>query len=240
MNPSIASSVREALLDRFLRYVQIDTESDPNSTTYPSTEKQFDLLRLLRDELIALGVPSVRLEEKGYVMAQIPATPGYEDRPALGLISHVDTSPDFTGRGVRPQIIEYYDGTPIPLGDDAMLTVQEFPELLEVLEHTLITTDGTTLLGADDKAGIAEIMEAVRYILEHPELPHGRICIGFTPDEEIGKGVDYFDVEAFGADFAFTSTVAVRVSWSMRTSTLPPLASSLRDVASTQARLRGR
>ena len=131
MNPSIASSVREALLDRFLRYVQIDTESNPNSTTYPSTEKQFDLLRLLRDELIALGVPSVRLEEKGYVMAQIPATPGYEDRPALGLISHVDTSPDFTGRGVRPQIIEYYDGTPIPLGDDAMLTVQEFPELLE-------------------------------------------------------------------------------------------------------------
>ena len=137
-------------------------------------------------------------------MAQIPATPGYEDRPALGLISHVDTSPDFTGRGVRPQIIEYYDGTPIPLGDDAMLTVQEFPELLEVLEHTLITTDGTTLLGADNKAGVAEIMEAVRYILEHPELPHGRICIGFTPDEEIGKGVDYFDVEAFGADFAFT------------------------------------
>ena len=170
MNPTIASSVREALLDRFLRYVQIDTESDPNSTTYPSTEKQFDLLRLLHDELIALGVPSVRLEEKGYVMAQIPATPGYEDRPALGLISHVDTSPDFTGRGVRPQIIEYYDGTPIPLGDDAMLTVQEFPELLEVLEHTLITTDGTTLLGADDKAGVAEIMEAVRYILEHPDL----------------------------------------------------------------------
>lgn len=204
MNPTIASSVREALLDRFLRYVQIDTESDPNSTTYPSTEKQFDLLRLLRDELIALGVPSVRLEEKGYVMAQIPATPGYEDRPALGLISHVDTSPDFTGHGVRPQIIEYYDGTPIPLGDDAILTVQEFPELLEVLEHTLITTDGTTLLGADDKAGVAEIMETVRYILEHPELPHGRICIGFTPDEEIGKGVDYFDVEAFGADFAFT------------------------------------
>ena len=154
MNPTIASTVREALLSRFLRYVQIDTESDPQSTTYPSTEKQFDLLRLLRDELLALGVPSVRLEEKGYVMAQIPATPGYEDRPALGLISHVDTSPDFTGHGVRPQIIEDYDGMPISLGEAGALTVQEFPELLDLLGHTLITTDGTTLLGADDKAGV--------------------------------------------------------------------------------------
>ena len=201
---SIASSVREALLSRFLRYVQIDTESDPTSTTYPSTEKQLDLLRLLRDELIELGVPEVRLLEKGYVMAKIPATPGYEDRPALGLIAHADTSPDFTGRGVRPQIIEDYDGSPIALGDTAELTAREFPELMELLGHTLITTDGSTLLGADDKAGVAEIMEAVRYILAHPELPHGKICIGFTPDEEIGKGVDFFDVKAFGADFAFT------------------------------------
>lgn len=201
---SIASSVRETLLSRFLRYVQIDTESDPTSTTYPSTEKQLDLLRLLRDELIELGVPEVRLLEKGYVMAQILATPGYEDRPALGLIAHADTSPDFTGRGVRPQIIEDYDGSPIALGDTAELTAREFPELMELLGHTLITTDGSTLLGADDKAGVAEIMEAVRYILAHPELPHGKICIGFTPDEEIGKGVDFFDVKAFGADFAFT------------------------------------
>ena len=203
-SPSIASSVREALLSRFLRYVQIDTESDPTSTTYPSTEKQLDLLRLLRDELIELGVPEVRLLEKGYVMAQIPATSGYEDRPALGLIAHADTSPDFTGRGVRPQIIEDYDGSPIALGDTAVLTAREFPELMELLGHTLITTDGSTLLGADDKAGVAEIMETVRYILAHPELPHGKICIGFTPDEEIGKGVDFFDVKAFGADFAFT------------------------------------
>ena len=203
-SPSIASSVREALLSRFLRYVQIDTESDPASTTYPSTEKQLDLLRLLRDELIELGVPEVHLLEKGYVMAQIPATSGYEDRPALGLIAHADTSPDFTGRGVRPQIIEDYDGSPIALGDTAELTAREFPELMELLGHTLITTDGSTLLGADDKAGVAEIMETVRYILAHPELPHGKICIGFTPDEEIGKGVDFFDVKAFGADFAFT------------------------------------
>ena len=203
-SPSIATSVREALLASFLRYVQIDTESDPTSTTYPSTEKQLDLLRLLRDELTELGVPEVRLLEKGYVMAQIPATLGYEDRPALGLIAHVDTSPDFTGQGVRPQIIEDYDGAPIALGEVAELTAREFPELMEVLGHTLITTDGSTLLGADDKAGVAEIMEAVRYILAHPELPHGKICIGFTPDEEIGKGVDFFDVKAFGADFAFT------------------------------------
>ena len=203
-SPSIASSVREALLSRFLRYVAIDTESDPTSTPYPSTEKQLDLLRLLRDELIEMGVPEVRLLEKGYVMAQIPATPGYEDRPALGLIAHADTSPDFTGRGVRPQIIEDYDGSPIALGDTAVLTAREFPELMELLGHTLITTDGSTLLGADDKAGVAEIMETVRYILAHPELPHGKICIGFTPDEEIGKGVDFFDVKAFGADFAFT------------------------------------
>ena len=203
-SPSIASSVRETLLSRFLRYVMIDTESDPTSTTYPSTEKQLDLLRLLRDELIEMGVPEVRLLEKGYVMAQIPATSGYEDRPALGLIAHADTSPDFTGRGVHPQIIEDYDGSPIALGDTAVLTAREFPELMELLGHTLITTDGSTLLGADDKAGVAEIMETVRYILAHPELPHGKICIGFTPDEEIGKGVDFFDVKAFGADFAFT------------------------------------
>ena len=137
-------------------------------------------------------------------MAQIPATPGYEDRPALGLIAHVDTSPDFTGRDVRPQLIEDYDGSPIALGETAVLTAQEFPDLMELLGHTLITTDGSTLLGADDKAGVAEIMEAVRYLLAHPELPHGKVCIGFTPDEEIGAGVDYFDVKAFGADFAFT------------------------------------
>ena len=147
-SPSIASSVREALLSRFLRYVAIDTESDPTSTTYPSTEKQLDLLRLLRDELIEMGVPEVRLLEKGYVMAQIPATPGYEDRPALGLIAHADTSPDFTGRGGRPQIIEDYDGSPIALGDTAVLTAREFPELMELLGHTPITTAGSTLLGA--------------------------------------------------------------------------------------------
>ena len=204
MSTPIAHEVRTSLLERFLRYVAIDTESDPKSDTYPSTAKQFDLLRLLADELRELGVPQVTLHEKGYVMAQIPATPGYEDRPALGLIAHVDTSPDFTGRDIRPQLIEDYDGSPIALGETAVLTAQEFPDLMELLGHTLITTDGSTLLGADDKAGVAEIMEAVRYLLAHPELPHGKVCIGFTPDEEIGAGVDYFDVKAFGADFAFT------------------------------------
>ena len=202
--PSIAHQVRQSLLDRFLSYVAIDTQSDPKSTSYPSTEKQLTLLRLLHDQLLELGVANVALEPKGYVLAQIPATAGYEDRPALGLIAHVDTSPDFSGQDVRPQIIEDYAGEAIPLGTTAELTAREFPELMELLGHTLITTDGTTLLGADDKAGVAEIMEAVRYILAHPELPHGKVCIGFTPDEEIGAGVDYFDVKKFGADFAFT------------------------------------
>jgi peptidase T len=202
--PSIAHQVRQSLLDRFLSYVAIDTQSDPKSTSYPSTEKQLTLLRLLHDQLLELGVTSVTLEPKGYVLAQIPATAGYEDRPTLGLIAHVDTSPDFSGQDVRPQIIEDYSGEAIPLGTTAELTAREFPELMELLGHTLITTDGTTLLGADDKAGVAEIMEAVRYIMAHPELPHGKICIGFTPDEEIGAGVDHFDVKKFGADFAFT------------------------------------
>ncbi len=202
--PSIAHQVRQSLLDRFLSYVAIDTQSDPKSTSYPSTEKQLTLLHLLHDQLLELGVTSVTLEPKGYVLAQIPATAGYEDRPALGLIAHVDTSPDFSGQDVRPQIIEDYAGEAIPLGTTAELTAREFPELMELLGHTLITTDGTTLLGADDKAGVAEIMEAVRYIMAHPELPHGKICIGFTPDEEIGAGVDHFDVKKFGADFAFT------------------------------------
>lgn len=201
---SIAHQVRQSLLDRFISYVAIDTQSDPKSTSYPSTEKQLTLLRLLHDQLLELGVTSVTLEPKGYVLAQIPATAGYEDRPALGLIAHVDTSPDFSGHDVHPQIIEDYRGEAIPLGTVAELTAREFPELMELLGHTLITTDGTTLLGADDKAGVAEIMEAVRYIMAHPELPHGKICIGFTPDEEIGAGVDHFDVKKFGADFAFT------------------------------------
>ena len=201
---TIADELRPRLLERFIRYVRIHTQSDPKSSTYPSTACQLDLLRLLRDELVELGVPEVRLEERGYVVARIPASPGHEAAPALGLIAHVDTSPDCSGREVQPQVIEDYGGEVIALGERAVLDPREFPELRELIGDTLITTDGTTLLGADDKAGVAEIMEAVRYLMEHPELEHGALCIAFTPDEEIGKGVDYFDVEAFGADFAFT------------------------------------
>ena len=201
---TIADELRPRLLERFIRYVRIHTQSDPKSSTYPSTACQLDLLRLLRDELVELGVPEVRLEEKGYVVARIPASPGHEAAPALGLIAHVDTSPDCSGLEVQPQVIEDYGGEVIALGDRAVLDPREFPELRELIGDTLITTDGTTLLGADDKAGVAEIMEAVRYLMEHPELEHGALCIAFTPDEEIGKGVDYFDVPAFGADFAFT------------------------------------
>ncbi len=201
---TIADELRPRLLERFIRYVRIHTQSDPKSSTYPSTACQLDLLRLLRDELVELGVPEVRLEERGYVVARIPASPGHEAAPALGLIAHVDTSPDCSGREVQPQVIEDYGGEVIALGERAVLDPREFPELRELIGDTLITTDGTTLLGADDKAGVAEIMEAVRYLMEHPELEHGALCIAFTPDEEIGKGVDYFDVPAFGADFAFT------------------------------------
>ena len=194
----------ENILDRFLRYVAIDTQSDENSDSQPSTAKQLDLLKLLCTELNAMGVKAT-LDEFGYVMGTIPSNIG-NAVPKVGFIAHVDTAPDASGKGVKPQIIKNYDGSDIPLKgvEGLALKPAEFPELLHFLGQTLITTDGTTLLGADDKAGVAEIMHAVQYIMEHPEFKHGEIKIGFTPDEEIGRGVVKFDVQKFGADYAYT------------------------------------
>ncbi|MGM9735268.1 MAG: peptidase T [Candidatus Cryptobacteroides sp.] len=194
----------EKILDRFLRYVAVDTQSDPDSQTQPSAGKELDLLRMLRDELEAMGVEAT-LDEFGYVMATIPSNCGKEV-PAVGFIAHVDTAPDASGADIKPQIITDYDGSDIPLEGvpGLALKVADFPELLNYKGQTIITTDGTTLLGADDKAGIAEIMDAVQYIVAHPEFRHGEIKIGFTPDEEIGRGVVRFDVSRFGADYAYT------------------------------------
>ena len=194
----------ENILDRFLRYVAVDTQSDPESESQPSAAKELTLLAMLRDELLAMGVEAT-LDEYGYVMASIPSNCG-KDVPAIGFIAHVDTAPDAPGNNIKPQIIENYDGSEIALKgvEGLYLKPCEFPELLQYKGQTLITTDGTTLLGADDKAGIAEIMNAVQYIVEHPEFKHGDIKIGFTPDEEIGRGVVKFDVEKFGAKYAYT------------------------------------
>ena len=194
----------EKLLDRFLRYVAIDTQSNEESTSQPSTAKQWDLLNLLADELRAMGIPA-ETEEHGYVYARIPANNG-KTGPTIGFMAHVDTAPDASGKDVKPQIIENYDGGDIALKGvpGLFLKPAEFPELLHFKGQTLITTDGTTLLGADDKAGVAEIMDAVQYIVEHPEFKHGPIAVSFTRDEEIGCGVDSFDVRRFGADFGYT------------------------------------
>lgn len=194
----------EKILDRFLRYVSIDTQSDENSESQPSTAKQLDLLKLLCKELNEMGVEAT-LDEYGYVMGSIPSNID-KKVPAIGFISHVDTSPDASGKDVKPQIIKDYDGKDIELKGVPGLSLKpsEFPELLNHKGETIITTDGTTLLGADDKAGVAEIMNAVQYIVEHPEFKHGDIKIGFTPDEEIGRGVVKFDVKRFGAEYAYT------------------------------------
>ncbi len=194
----------EKILDRFLRYIAIDTQADPNSESQPSAAKELNLSRLLCEELAAMGVQA-ELDEYGYVMATIPSNCG-KDVPAIGFIAHVDTAPDAPGACTNPQIIENYDGSDIALKgvEGLSMKVSDFPELLAYKGQTLITTDGTTLLGADDKAGIAEIMDAVQYIVEHPEFKHGEIKIGFTPDEEIGRGVVKFDVQKFGAKYAYT------------------------------------
>ena len=195
----------ENILDRFLRYVSVDTKADPESDSQPSAARELDLLKMLRDELHAMGVEAT-LDEYGYVMASIPSNCGKTDVPAIGFIAHVDTAPDASGADIKPQIIENYDGGEIALKGVPGLNLKpsDFPEMLQYVGQTLITTDGTTLLGADDKAGIAEIMNAVQYIVEHPEFKHGDIKIGFTPDEEIGRGVVKFDVAKFGAKYAYT------------------------------------
>lgn len=192
------------LKERFLRYVGFDTQSDESSTTFPSTDKQLVLLHHLAEEMKELGLCEVEMDEHGYVMGSIPASPGCEHTPVIGFIAHVDTAPDMSGKDVKPQIIENYNGGDIRLNEELTMRVADFPELAFFKGHTLITTDGTTLLGADDKAGVAEIMTAAEYLLAHPEIKHGKIRLGFTPDEEIGRGVDHFDVERFGAKFAYT------------------------------------
>lgn len=194
----------EKILDRFLRYVAIDTQSDENSESQPSAAKELDLLKLLCKELNDMGVEAT-LDEYGYVMGTLPSNID-KKVPAIGFIAHVDTSPDASGADIKPQIIENYDGSDIALKGvpGLYLKPSEFPELLAHKGETIITTDGTTLLGADDKAGVAEIMNAVQYVVEHPEFKHGDIKIGFTPDEEIGRGVVKFDVKRFGADYAYT------------------------------------
>ncbi|MBQ4287693.1 MAG: peptidase T [Bacteroidales bacterium] len=194
----------ENIIDRFLRYVSVDTQSNEESESQPSTAKQLDLLKMLCKELQNMGVEA-SLDEWGYVMGKIPSNAG-DGIPAIGFIAHVDTAPDASGKDVKPQIVKDYDGGEIPLPGAPGLSLKpsEFPELLNYKGQDIITTDGTTLLGADDKAGVAEIMNAVQHIMTHPEFKHGPICIGFTPDEEIGRGVVKFDVGKFGADFAYT------------------------------------
>ncbi len=194
-----------SVLERFLRYVRIDTQSDRESQSCPSTAKQFNLARLLVEELQALGLQDVELDAHGYVMATLPANVE-KNVPTLGLIAHMDTSPDMGSEHVRPQLVENYDGGNILLNaaQNLVMRVADFPEIQKYAGQTLVTTDGTTLLGADDKAGLAEIIAALEVLQTHPEIPHGRIRVGFTPDEEIGRGADRFDTRKFGADFAYT------------------------------------
>jgi tripeptide aminopeptidase len=196
---------KEHIIKRFVSYVTVDTESDPNNPAFPSTETQWDLARQLEAELKEIGMQDVELDENCYIMATLPSNLDYEV-PTIGFVSHIDTSPDFTGANVNPQIIENYDGGDILLNEkeNIVLSPSYFEDLLQYKGQTLITTDGTTLLGADDKAGVTEIVSAMEYLIQHPEIKHGKIRICFTPDEEVGKGAHKFDVEKFGAEWAYT------------------------------------
>lgn len=196
--------MRKEILERFFRYIKIDTQSDESSETCPSTSKQLNLLNLLKNELTEMGLEA-DIDKNGYVMGTLPSNIK-KKVPVIGFISHVDTSPDMSGANVNPQVWENYDGGDIVINKELnlVLTPTVFPEMKEYIGQTFITTDGTTLLGADDKAGIAEIMTAVKYLVDNPEIKHGEIKIGFTPDEEIGRGVDHFDVKKFGAEYAYT------------------------------------
>jgi len=198
--------VRDRVLERFLRYVQVDTQSNEASQDYPSTAKQFDLLRPLVEELKEIGLADAAIDDWGYVMATLPATPGHEDVPVIGWLAHVDTSPEMSGADVKPIVHRGYDGGDLVLPDDPsqVLRFADNPALAEQIGQDLVTASGTTLLGADNKAGVAEIMTAAEYLMRHPEIPHGPIRVGFTPDEEVGRGTLHFDVERFGARFAYT------------------------------------
>lgn len=193
------------IIDRLISYITVDTESDPSSQTCPSTEKQWDLANKLVEELKQIGLEDVTIDENAYVMATLPSNVEHEV-PTIGFIAHFDTSPDFSGANVKPQIVENYDGGDIVLNKEQniVLSPSYFKDLLQYKGQTLITTDGTTLLGADDKAGITEIVSAMEYLVQHPEIKHGKIRIGFTPDEEIGRGAHLFDVKKFGAEWAYT------------------------------------
>lgn len=193
----------EKVVERFLRYAKEYTTSDPKSDSYPSTDRQITFMKKLVEELKEIGLTDVEMDKFGYVMATIPEN-GTENCAVVGFIAHVDTSPDFSGENVKPRIIEKYDGFPVELNNGVTINPKDFPEILNYVGQSIITTDGTTLLGADDKAGVAEIVTAAEILINTKEIKHGKIRIGFTPDEEIGKGTDHFDVTKFGADFAFT------------------------------------
>ncbi|MDO6599734.1 peptidase T [Tenacibaculum sp. 1_MG-2023] len=196
---------KEHILNRFISYVTVDTESDPNNPAFPSTEKQWNLAKQLEKELNEIGLSDVELDENCYIMATLPSNIDYKV-PTIGFVAHIDTSPDFTGKDVKPQIHENYDGKDILLNKEQniVLSPDYFDDLLQYKGQTIITTDGTTLLGADDKAGVTEIVSAMEYLIQHPEIKHGKIRICFTPDEEVGKGAHLFDVEKFGAEWAYT------------------------------------
>ncbi|WP_010171046.1 peptidase T [Bacillus coahuilensis] len=197
--------MKQELIDRLVRYVKVDTQSNLDNSTCPSTEGQLELAKMLVDELKEIGMSDVTIDENGYVMATLSSNIE-EDVPVIGFLAHVDTATDFTGKNVKPQLIEEYDGEDIVLNESlhVVLSPKDFPELTQYKGHSLITTDGTTLLGADNKAGISEIMTAMSYLIQHPEVPHGTIRVAFTPDEEIGRGPHKFDVAAFGATYAYT------------------------------------
>ncbi|MBO8157779.1 MAG: peptidase T [Bacillaceae bacterium] len=197
--------MKQDLINRLISYAKVDTQSDPNNKACPSSEGQWNLARMLVDELKSIGMQDVTIDDHCYVMATLPANTD-KDIPTIGFLAHLDTATDFTGKNVNPQIVESYDGNDIVLNEErqVILSPNDFPALANYKGHTLITTDGTTLLGADNKAGIAEIMTAMEYLIQHPEIEHGTIRVAFTPDEEIGRGPHKFDVDAFGADYAYT------------------------------------
>ncbi|MGI1828305.1 peptidase T [Bacillus safensis] len=197
--------MKEEMIQRFTSYVKVDTQSDAEKESCPSTEGQLNLARQLVEEMKSIGIQEVTMDENGYVMGTIPSNTD-KDVPTIGFLAHIDTATDFTGKNVKPQLHENYQGGDITLNEDLhiVLSPQQFPNLQKYQGHTLITTDGTTLLGADNKAGIAEIMTAMHYLIEHPEIKHGKIRVAFTPDEEIGRGPHKFDVDAFGASYAYT------------------------------------